>query len=265
MATLNKDIFFYHVMKTAGTTVVRLLEQAYGADASCPLPTHESADPQPFFGKVSSPTPLIISGHPDQLFDLWKLAEQRSLPRAKMTFLRHPVDRYLSCYYFIRRSHYVQKHVGSFDLDLEQALSCDDRRLAGNMMTKVLSSLGTARDYREPATKQDLLQAVENLKAMDFIGLVEEFDLSYALLAHEFGFVPPCVTKWNVNAKYEGRNEISPKLERQIRIKNLFDYELYQFAVELFRARVVEAGEDLAQLLTQIKTSDRVYMVKQQT
>lgn len=260
---LQQDIFFYHIMKTAGTTVVKLLEDAFGKEVSCPLPTHEGADESFFFQTIIHKKPLIVSGHPHHLFQLWELAHQRTQPRSKMTFLRHPVDRYLSCYYFLLRSNYVQTRVGAFDMSLEQSLDADEPRLADNMMTKALSSLGEPRDYTQPATPKDLTLAAKRLQEFDMVGLSDEFETSYALLAWTFGFTPATITRWNVNQKYPGREALPPELLRKITRKNIFDMELYNFGRDIFRLRLAEAGEALSPLLATINTSPLTYMVKQ--
>ncbi len=263
MLKLTKDVFFYHVMKTAGTTVVRLLEQVYGASSYCPLPNHEGGDTAKFRAKVARPEPLIVSGHPDHFFDLWDLAKQRTGARITMTYLRHPVDRFLSCFYFISRSHYVQTHVGAFTADLEAALDSGDPRLSGNMMTKALASLGGERDYTRPAKAKDLALAARNLEALDFVGLVEEFNVSHVMLAWTLGFTPSVITKWNVNRKYPGRDELPRALAKKIMVLNVYDYEIYNLARDLFRARVADIGDALTSLVPDLAISDRVYMVKQ--
>jgi len=260
---LERDIFFYHIMKTAGTTVVRLLEDAFGAEASCPLPTHAGADETAFLQKITHQGPLVVSGHPDQLFHLWERAHDRAQPRATMTFLRHPVDRYLSCYHFLTRSNYVQTRVKQFDMTLEQSLESDEPRLADNVMTKALASLGAPRDYTAPARPEDLALAVRHLRQFDFTGLLHEFETSYALLAWKFGFAPGVITRWNVNRKYPQRDELDRELARRITRRNIYDMELYNFGLELFRLQVAEAGEELAPLLAAIRTSGVTYMVRQ--
>ncbi|WP_461208895.1 sulfotransferase family 2 domain-containing protein [Desulfocurvus sp. DL9XJH121] len=260
--TLAQDIFFFHVMKTAGTTVVRLLEQAFGPEASCALPTHEGADAGPFLERVDAVRPLVVSGHPHHLFPLWERALARTGPRSAMTFLRHPVERFLSCYYFITQSNYVQTRVGRFDLSLPEALGCNDPRLARNMMTKALASLGRPRDYAAPADRADLDRALDNLEAMDFVGLAEEFAWSYALLALTFGFEPPPITSWNVNASRPGAADLDPALVERIMADNALDLALYAHGVKLFAARVEAASGDLAPVMEGLTVSDTVYHMK---
>ncbi len=265
MPALTRDLVFFHIMKTAGTTVVKLLEDAFGAEASCPLPRHPGAAEGPFLETVTAARPLVISGHPDHLHHLWRAALERPRPRDAMTFLRHPVERYLSCYNFLRRSNYVHAHVGAFTLSLEEALDCDDPRLTGNLMTKVLASLDAfdePRDYRTPATSKDLAAAVRALESMTFFGMSEEFHLSYALMAHTFGFSTTEITRWNVNRNYPRREDLPRRVLTAIRLRHVYDLELYAVAAKLFQQRVGEVGEALAPLVRSITESPTVYMVK---
>lgn len=259
---LEQDIFFFHVMKTAGTTVVRLLEAAFGPQTTCALPTHEGADPAGYLARVTDPAPCVISGHPHHLPELWAKALARGGPHRSMTFLRHPVERVLSCYDFIRNSKFVQRHVGRFELSLDEALDSDDPRMAANMMTKALASLGRPRDYAAPATDQDLALALKHLEAMDVIGLLEEFNVSYALMAHTFGFAPTAVTPWNVNARRQKAEDLPEALAKRILADNAMDLALYTRGVKLFAERVREAESPLTELMGRIRTTDMVVHVK---
>lgn len=263
MLTLDKDIFFYHLPKTAGTTVIRQIEALLPAEGACALPGHEGEDEAPFVRGLAHDGPVFVHGHPDILFHLWAMAEQRTRPRFTMTFVRNPTDRFISSYYFYKRSRYVSENVGTISFSLEEAVSCGDPRLSDNMMTKALASRGRPRDYLAPATKRDLAEALAALRDMDFIGLVEQFDLGDALLGHMLGFAPGVVTRWNVNAKYPGKEELPARTTARIAAHNVLDYELYGFAAELFQAKVAEAGEALAPILAGMRVSEATYMVRQ--
>ena len=246
-------------MKTAGTTLARLLETVYGASRMCPLPLYEGADKTAFLEGVADPAPRIFTGHPQEHFDLWARIRQRPGPKTSIAFLRSPADRVLSCYHFIRDSRFVRKNVGAFDLSLTEALESNDPRMADNMMTKVLASLGEPRDYAVPAAPQDLKRALANLARMDLIGIMEEFDLSYALAAAKLGFIPPPVVKWNVNPNKTRTGELPKETLALIVRKNVFDFELYAFAKTLFESRVAEAGESLEPLIRSIRQAPRTY------
>lgn len=259
----EKDIYFYHIMKTAGTSVFKILEDAYGQETMCPFPTHQGAEEDAFKEKIKAEYPLIVAGHPDHLFHLWELTDTRPNERFSMTFLRNPIDRYISCYYFLSRSKYVNKHVEEYDMSIEEAMESGHPRFSDNIMTKTLASLGTPRDYAKPASSEDFMKAVAALEQFDFIGIQEEFDLSCALLTHLLGVAPPVLVKWNVNNKYPGRQELGSEIVRRISFKNMYDLELFSIATEMFHARLAEAGDTLGTRLKEMKISDAVYKVRQ--
>lgn len=260
---LQQDILFYHVMKTAGTSIVKYLEEPYGASSMCPLPTHQGDDESAFLQGVADGSPKVISGHPDHLFHLWDQVHARSAPRFTLTFLRNPVDRYLSCYYFWTRSKFVNSHVEQCDLSLEETLDGDNLKFADNIMTKALASLGAERDYSIPATSKDLLEAFANLKKMDFIGLVEELRLSCAMLANKLDFAPGVLPAWNVNTPYPGKAEHDKTLIRKIMLKNIYDMELYNHAKELFVKEISESDANVETLFQSLEDSDVTFEVKQ--
>lgn len=260
---LQQDIFFYHVMKTAGTSVVKLFEEAYGRESLCQFPTHEGADESGFVQNVSNNTPKVVTGHPDHFFALWGLAHKRSMPRFTMTFLRDPVDRYLSCYYFWTRSNYVNAHIEECNMSIEEALDCNTLRFTDNIMTKTFASLGADRDYLKPATHKDFTQAFANLRQMDFIGFVEDMRLSCALLASILGFTFSVLPAWNVNTKYPDKTECGKTVVRKVMLKNIYDLELVGHARDLFKLQVSEGDEAVASMVRSIKDADVVYKVKQ--
>jgi len=256
---LTNDVAFYHIMKTAGTTLARLFETIYGAERMCPLPLYQGADREAFLSGVADPSPRIFTGHPQDHFDLWERIHARPGPRTRIVFLRHPADRAVSCYHFIRDSRFVRARVGAFDLSLAEALESGDPRMADNMMTKVLASLGAPRDYAAPATPADLKLAVRHLAEMDLIGIMEDFDLSYALAAAKLGFDPVPVVKWNVNPKRDRTEDIPKEALALIVRKNVFDFELYELARTMFQSRVAEAGETIQELAGKIRQAPQTY------
>lgn len=262
---LTKDIFFYHIMKTAGTSIAKMLEEAYTQEPMCSLPTHECADDQLFRKKIQTEKPIIISGHPDHLFQLWEMAHSRSFDRFTFTFLRNPIDRYISCYFFLSRSNYVNKFVQEYTITLEQSLSCGNPKFADNIMTKILASLGSNRDYNKNATSEDFKIAIKNLRKMDFIGISEEFKLSFALLADKLNMNASTLGKWNVNKKYPKKEEIDPKIIQKIRLKNLYDLEIFHLATEIFKLQLSEASENVTKILNNLSSSNTIYFVKQKS
>ncbi len=250
-------------MKTAGTSIVRLMEDQYGSEYTNALPTHEGTDESLFLKKAKSNHPLIISGHPDHLFHLWETVHCRTLPRFTMTFFRNPIDRYISCYYFLSRSKFVNTHVASYNLSFEEAIKSNNPKFSDNIITKALASLGSYRDYTTPATPDDFKHAIENLKKMNFIGIVEEFNISCALLAHMLNMKLPTLTKWNVNEKYPSKHDLDRKLVQRVQMKNIYDLQLFDIALQIFDVQRAQTGIDTTTLLANMKESQTVYIVKQ--
>jgi len=259
---LGNDVVFYHIMKTAGTTLARLMEKVYGPQAMCPLPLYPGADPAAFLDGVKRPEPRIFTGHPHEQFELWELIAKRPLKKTRMVFLRHPVDRVVSCYHFIRDSRFVRNRVGAFDASLSEALESSDPRMSANMMTKVLASLGAPRDYAVPVGPDDLKLAIANLGKIDLLGLLEEFDLSYAMVADHFGFVPPPIAKWNVNPASGKAHDLPKEVLAAIVRKNVFDFELYEFGRTLFFSRAADAGDRLGKIASDIRQAPETYYMK---
>ncbi len=168
------------------------------------------------------------------------LAHKRTRPRFKLVFLRNPIDRYLSCYYFWTRSKYVHANVDACDMTLEESLESNRLQFTDNLMTKALASLGAERDYSVPACSADFMKAFDTLKTMHFIGFVEHMHLSCAILASLLRFPMPVLPAWNVNDKYPGKKECDKSIVRKIMQKNIYDLELYNNAMDFFYMQAAE-------------------------
>jgi len=126
-----------------------------------------------------------------------------------LTFLREPVSRYISHYFY-------QKEVMAIDWSIDEFIK--DERYS-NFMTKRLSG------------QEDLISAKSILSSFDFVGLVERFDESLLLMRDRLD----CVE----SIGYERRNSrvlrkpkdefFSEEIMEKIRSVNSLDIELYSY------------------------------------
>ncbi len=240
----DETLFFMHIPKAAGMSLISILDQRYTADEICPL--HDS------YRKFLAYTPeerarfRFIRGH----FP-YSLKDQLPRPPRLLTFLRHPVARVLSAVNQHRRNE--QQGVSFFeqligDISLEEFLRHPRfGEAVQNVAVKYLNDiLMLGYKQRKPLS---LELAKERLETFDVIGLVEEFEQSLELLAYTFGFPPILEVPYvNVDPQRASRQaEVKQNILDYIAETNREEMELYEYAQKLFRERVKRMRAEQAQ------------------
>ena len=224
---------FAHLQKTAGSTVINMADQAYGADA-------------------------VIS-HGDFLSrDLWQLDQYRFVSghfghdvtaalrqgRYAFTFLREPRERVVSHYYFMRRQPRGLWPIFGFahDLDLEAflALGLEPGHVVHhhiwNLQTVQLSHGWVCRgmtprpDDGEPAAL--LTRAIAHLDLFDHVGLVETFDADIAHIFSALGARPPGAAPSNATPGRKQLHDMDPTVLNLLDRLTELDRRLYQAVLD---------------------------------
>ncbi len=232
-------VVFVHIRKTAGTTMRRIIQRQYKRrntrmvrnyfvepDRSLEMARTFAAEP---------PRGLrALHGH--MLFwpDLPWPAGTRFF-----AFLRDPVERTISHYYWLR------ERSAKFETPLEDALV--DGLIHDNLQTRVI-----AGEMPFVAAEETLERALANLDRLTAVGLTERFDESVVLLGRVLGWRPMVFSTENVTANRPPRETFGPETIELVERYNALDLELYRQATARFE-REVEAqpddfGVDLAAL-----------------
>jgi hypothetical protein len=153
----------------------------------------------------------------------------------KITFLRHPIERILSFYYYAKEVHETKDHITiqSKKLDLLDFLDyCkekNDRRFINGMTFKLANSC---------LQTEELSSAKKNLLDIDFIGIQENFDESLSLLSYLTGWKPvDVVPTTNRTKQRSNKNELSNDIINKIKEINKDDFELYDYGLKLFHQK----------------------------
>jgi hypothetical protein len=170
-------VIFYHLHKTAGTTVENALKAEYGAAAlKCHTPADRLAVLEAFRGGRLPRGRRVIYGHNAWAMrgDMEALGYRPGVNLFRFTFTRHPVDRLESWQAFLKMRDPEARHT------MQQF----------------------ATRYRKYAlsTYFDIKVALDWLKGeVDFVGVCESFDRSAALLFQMLGIPALEVKSYNVN------------------------------------------------------------------
>lgn len=180
---------FLHIQKTAGTSLVHLAARHYGTEN---IITHGDYVGRPPESLVDIP---FVSGH-------FGYAYAKSLikDRVSFTFLREPVERVLSLYYFYRSQDpnlfpmYRIAHESTLSEFLERGLNDPyvRSRIWNNQTWQLAHGYG-APDMRGQSdfTPQAQIElAIEHVQEFSFVGLMEEYNDGVRAVTDLLGWSP---------------------------------------------------------------------------
>ena len=235
----SHPVVFFHIPKTAGTTLGTVFE-------------HHFADRDHFLAGRSGSTHVedclrfirlppddkrrygYISGH----LEIPVLDAMPNRPFA-FTFLRKPLDRLVSLYFYVKRtpSHHVHPWIVSRNASLEDFLLHCPWEEVNNGMTRRLAGV----PLLQTQDRAVLHQACCNIKKhFSFVGLQEYFDTSLFCLGILLGIDSHALvyTKQNVKPDAQAVPKLEKGMRKRILARNTLDCELYDIGVKLFRGEI---------------------------
>ncbi|PJB58552.1 MAG: hypothetical protein CO098_08015 [Bacteroidetes bacterium CG_4_9_14_3_um_filter_41_19] len=215
---MSNHIIFIHVPKTGGTTLNTAMQQAYWQTKPDFYYRHILADTKESnAGDIFNPDNFKKYSH----FDI-------------MMMLRHPVDRAISEYYFMKERTEFMK--------LLQPIPNSFSEFINNPQTHnyVVSFLTGNKIYSkkrpQPKDLKQIITAIESLPI--HVGIFEEFGKSLDLFSKETG------VEWErkvevkrMTFKRPRMEELSEELTNSILRFNSLDDELYNYCLEKFNAK----------------------------
>ena len=254
-------LYFLHIQKTAGTTIMNILDSYFDLD---------SIYPEQFWNKLLPKFPddftkfKLVRGH-------FGYGVHRILPKKPVyiTMLRDPIERTISDYEHIKRDKikakkdvpknetildalnnpktrmtYVNPQTGyiGLDLDIVKLTKSWESQRKSNFIFRTPLKVATKK-----ASEEELLSnAKKHLDDFAFFGIVEKFEESLFLLYYTFGWKPLSADwKLNVDPKSTKKDEISSEALDEIKKCTKLDAELYKYAKEIFELRYSSMVEDL--------------------
>jgi hypothetical protein len=245
----------FHIFKNAGMSVDRLLYESFGTgfQAYDPEDTETCIGERDVLEYLRSKSDVVaIAGH--QL--RFPLSGDTSIQLHPFLFLRDPIDRAHSIYYYERMD--VRRETSNLpltrkanELDFRQFVQwCLDRPGNGapitNYQTRVCSILhngSCAPDWYVWTNEINLRQALGFLSMLPFVGIVERFSESIDALVADYKYLFPMLrdVKFRENTTREHssfplerrheiiRNELGGDLFRLLVGHNALDMELYRY------------------------------------
>lgn len=245
-----------HLPKTGGRTLVHILHRQYGRDAVLELYDSTRGEELATLAPQRIERLRAAIGH--FYFGGHIFAPQ---PATYVTFLRDPVDRVISHYYFVRTdpSHYLFEVARRVDLR-EYVIACGPNE-PNNDQTRLLAGKRFAAD--QEARLDEMLSTAKNNLDSHFalVGLTEEFDRSLLLLQRQFGWRQPFYRRQNRTYDRPTKESLPRRTIEVIEAHNELDLALYRFGRELFFEQCGRLGASLGADLRSFRRLNALYGV----
>jgi len=223
-------IIFLHIHKTAGTTLHTILDRQYQPQEVYVIDADgHNLDHFANLSQQRRDAVRLLKGHMD-----FGLHEFLRLPYTYFTFLRRPIERVISHYYFIRRTPSHPHYHLARRLNLRQFVESETNKLMVNGQTRILA--GGYPHYRFGSKKNELLERAKRNLRQHFavVGLMEQFDESLLLLKKTFGWRHILYMRQNVSVSRPRRDDLPPDTLALLRKVNEVDSALYEYGRSLF-------------------------------
>jgi hypothetical protein len=224
---------FLHVPKSGGSSVISTLRATLGATAL--FHANESRYQYGPLNPLLTRFP-VVAGH----FSFAQISDVLLSNTFFFTFLRDPVDRVLSHYYYYRgldkTAGYGAHITAAQEQDLEEFVTHVTERPSpwSNWQTFVFSG---ATDGEQRA-EELLPAALRNLERIHFVGVHHELEEGFRRLCQARRWpMPADLPHVNVTKQRLTRDAISPQLRERLRQLNACDATLFEHAQRLWNDR----------------------------
>lgn len=239
-------IVFVHIPKAGGSTVYSILRDVYRLPELYKL--SRDAETVRAYDQLSAARRSrvrVIYGHLD-----YGVAGLQAQTAQYITFVREPVMRAVSLYYYIRRTPMDALHELAKRTSLAEFVEVSGSDEFDNGMVRRLSGVGDTVALGG-CTSEMLEAAKRNLAQFAFIGLTERFDESYALLCQRLGWPVRYYPGKKINKRRPGLEAIPAEALDLIRRRCTLDQELYQYCTQLYERQLQQA--DISGVLERIR------------
>lgn len=238
----KKSLIFLHIPKSAGSTLHNILERNYDPERTYTidgLRTNQSIQEFKELSTRRRSSIDLLKGH--MVFGLHKYIPS---PCTYITFLRDPVERVISYYFYVRRfpEHYLHKKVVESNMSLQDFVESRMTTELFDFQVKMIAGVESALhswDYDKALLKL----AQDNIdKYFLTVGFAEYFDQSLLLIKKKLGgSFWPYYKKLNVTKGRAKIDTIDENVIQLIRVNNSLDCALYDWALVRFNRELCAA------------------------
>lgn len=233
-------VIFVHIPKTAGSTFSTILARHYSRHTISTYSVDAVRD------LIGYPETMRAEAHLLQGHFSYGVHGYLPNPAKYITFLRDPVDRVISLYYFglERPAVYYHQRLVEEGLSLAEFVKEGITEETSNFQVRAIAGIVQPGPEVFPPLDETTLPLAKQRLAADFtaFGLTERFDESLVLFCRALRWSlwsgKLAYQRQNVTAKRKAVAEIAPETIELIRRHNALDLELYDYARRLFEERL---------------------------
>lgn len=249
MIPLEKRIFFFHIMKTGGTTLSSLLDKQFDTSQICPARHWYELEKIPLDELLKY---KIFRGH----FNFAQLSSFPEFPFA-VTLIRNPIDRVISEYLHWQDApeQFLNWHpeYGKIlhlakKLPILEFIRNEDETgfFVNNRQTYQLAISHSMPRVPVKMSPGDLLDgARENLAKFQLVGTIETIEKMVDVLCFHFGWMPSSIIPTTRARDKVSRIDMSSELRDELAERNSLDLKLYEYANELINVQYETMINDL--------------------
>ena len=223
-------IISLHIYKTAGSTFLAIIDRQYKKDEiiyANIVGINKTLEILKTHNHERNETLKIVHGHFAYGWHKYFSEEVRYI-----TFLRNPVDRIVSDYYYNRSFSGGHNYKYASKMTLKEYIMCDEILNTDNGQTRfVAGDFTTPHGKCSELTLHTAIKNIENHFA--FVGLMERFDESLLLANYYLGWKKLYYEQINVTKNKE--KNIDQNILELIRERNQQDILLYEYVVHNFQ------------------------------
>ncbi|MDP1863753.1 MAG: sulfotransferase family 2 domain-containing protein [Thiobacillus sp.] len=250
------NLIFLHIPKAAGSTLHPVLERHYSKRAYRTISVPDQLEAFKQMPDEERRRIHLLKGHMPFGMHTYLTGSSRYI-----TLLRHPAERVVSHYYYVKRrpGHYLHHHLES-GMGLAEFASAGLSGEMDNGQVRLLS--GHDQDIPCGQCTRDLLgTAKRNIEDHFAVaGLTERFDESLVLMAIELGWNwTPYYLNLNVTKDKPVAKQIDPIALKAIEQANPLDFELYEWASRRFQTQLARRQPEVDARIAQLNRANTLY------
>ncbi len=271
--TPDTVLIYIHITKNAGTTLNQIVAEQYPPDAFYYLrgdPDLYRKSYSEFMGLNDEQKRKIRCIATVLPFGVYEWL-QMTKPALYLTFLRHPVDRAISIYYYSLRTphHYLHETIVSNKISFEEFVQSLGRAGVDNVQTRMMGGYIDIERWEEvqndPLPPDAFETAKRNLTAcFPVVGIVDQFDESLLLMKKHFGWGNVFYVKRNVSRNRPAISGISSETLAYLESINQEDLQLYAFFKQRLQEQIRTQGMAFQLELRAFRMRNKMYNLARQ-